>query len=203
MKQLLLILLIVGGAGLMWFARRSVNPAGRPASSPAPVTPSQDDDKGLIDKAADTITETANEVIDTVKEMFTPRGVKANNLLNIESNSHNNWLGKVTPSVDRRFETFQAPEYGFRAGAILLRDTYQGRYGLESVSELIHKFAPSHENDSDGYAQFVAGQLGVGIHDPVNLRSDAILAKMLHAMSIMEVGRQYSLETAQRGVQMA
>ncbi|AQM20513.1 structural protein [Vibrio anguillarum] len=132
-----------------------------------------------------------------------PRGVLANNPLNIESNVNNNWIGKVTPSVDKRFETFRAPEYGFRAGAILLRDTYQKRYGLETISELIHKFAPSHENESDHYAQFVASQLGVSPHEPINLQSDATLAKMMHAMSVMEVGRFYSLEQAQEGVRMA
>ena len=132
-----------------------------------------------------------------------PRGVRANNPLNVESNANNNWVGKVTPSVDRRFETFKAPEYGFRAGAILLRDTYQGKYGLETVSELIHKFAPSHENDSDHYAEFVAAQLGISANAPVNLQSDAVLAKMIYAMSIMEVGRYYSLEQAQEGVRMA
>nr|WP_237733180.1 structural protein [Vibrio fluvialis] len=132
-----------------------------------------------------------------------PRGVRANNPLNIESNPANNWLGKVTPSVDSRFETFRAPEYGFRAGAILLRNTYQGRYGLETVREIIHKFAPSHENDSDHYAGFVAGQLGTSPDAPINLQSDAMLARMLHAMSVMEVGRHYSLEQALEGVRMA
>ncbi len=136
-------------------------------------------------------------------DLATPRGVLANNPLNVESNANNNWVGKVTPSIDRRFETFKAPEYGFRAGAILLRDTYQGKYGLETVSELIHKFAPSHENDSDNYAGFVAGQLGISANAPVNLQSDAVLAKMIYAMSIMEVGRYYSLEQAQEGVRMA
>ncbi len=132
-----------------------------------------------------------------------PRGVRANNPLNIESNANNNWVGKVSPSVDSRFETFRAPEYGFRAGAILLRDSYQGRYGLETIEEIIYKFAPSHENDSDNYASFVASQLGINANEPINLSSDATLAKMLHAMSVMEVGRYYSLEQAQEGVRMA
>lgn len=135
-------------------------------------------------------------------KLLKPRGVRANNPLNIESNPANNWQGKVTPSVDSRFETFRAPEYGFRAGAILLRNTYQGRYGLETIREIIHKFAPSHENDSDHYAAFVAGQLSTSSDAPINLQSDALLARMLHAMSVMEVGRHYSLEQALEGVRM-
>lgn len=137
------------------------------------------------------------------KGLLTPRGVRANNPLNIEINDKNNWRGKVSPSIDVRFETFQAPEYGFRAGAILLRDTYQGRYGLETISELINRFAPSHENDSDNYAQFVAKQLGVSPNQPIDLRSDATLARLIHAMSIMEVGHYYSLEQVLQGVQMS
>ncbi|MFB9215533.1 structural protein [Vibrio sinaloensis] len=158
-----------------------------------------------------TRTKSGNEVLTTITQEVTtvvnsiskPRGVRANNPLNIESNVNNNWLGKVTPSVDKRFETFQAPEYGFRAGAKLLRDTYQGRYGLESIRELIHKFAPSHENNSDHYAEFVAKRVGVSPDAPIDLRSDNTLARLIHSMSIMEVGRHYTLEQAQQGVQMA
>ncbi|CAH8208433.1 hypothetical protein VAE308_1051627 [Vibrio aestuarianus] len=40
-------------------------------------------------------------------------------------------------------------------------------------------------------------------HEPINLQSDSTLAKMVHAMSVMEVGRFYSLEQAQEGVRMA
>ncbi|MDA0130636.1 structural protein [Vibrio sp. MarTm2] len=148
----------------------------------------------------ETITQEVTNVVNTIRK---PRGVRANNPLNIESNVNNNWLGKVTPSVDSRFETFQAPEYGFRAGAKLLRDTYQGRYGLESIRELIHKFAPSHENNSDHYAEFVAKRVGVSPDAPIDLRSDNTLARLIHSMSIMEVGRHYTLEQAQQGVQMA
>ncbi|WP_159657164.1 structural protein [Vibrio atypicus] len=158
-----------------------------------------------------TRTKSGNEVLTTITQEVTtvvnsiskPRGVRANNPLNIESNVNNNWLGKVTPSVDKRFETFQAPEYGFRAGAKLLRDTYQGRYGLESIRELIHKFAPSHENASDHYAEFVAKRVGISPDAPIDLRSDNTLARLIHSMSIMEVGRHYSLEQAQKGVAMA
>ncbi|WP_159739257.1 structural protein [Vibrio atypicus] len=156
-----------------------------------------------FDAGGDVLQDIKQGVDSVVNSVIKPRGVRANNPLNIESNANNNWVGKVSPSVDKRFETFQAPEYGFRAGAILLRNTYQGRYGLESIRELIHKFAPSHENDSDNYANFVAKQLNVSPDAPINLQSDGTLARMIHAMSIMEVGRHYTLEQAQQGVQMA
>lgn len=55
------------------------------------------------------------------------RGVRINNPLNIRI-AGNAWKGKVTPSRDKAFETFKAPEWGFRAGAILLRN-YQQRHG--------------------------------------------------------------------------
>ena len=49
------------------------------------------------------------------------RGIRINNPLNIRI-AGNPWKGKVTPSRDNAFETFKAPEWGFRAGAILLRN---------------------------------------------------------------------------------
>lgn len=136
-------------------------------------------------------------------DLTKPRGVRANNPLNIEQNRSNNWLGKVTPSVDKRFETFSAPKYGFRAGARTLR-TYQNKHGLNSIRELIHRFAPSNENKSDNYAEFVAGQVGVLPDAQVNLSDNALLASIVYAMSVMEVGRGwYTLDDARQGVALA
>ena len=67
------------------------------------------------------------------------RGVRIHNPLNIRIAS-NAWKGKVTPSRDKAFETFKAPEWGFRAGAILLRN-YQQRHELHTLTEIIHRFA--------------------------------------------------------------
>ncbi|WP_238132274.1 structural protein [Vibrio cincinnatiensis] len=132
-----------------------------------------------------------------------PRGVRANNPLNIEISSANNWRGKVTPSIDKRFETFSDSKYGFRAGAVTLRN-YQSLYGLYTLNEILNRFAPPNENKTDNYAKFVGDQVGVGVNESIDLQDGETLARVLHAMSIMEVGRgYYTLDDARKGVAIA
>ena len=130
------------------------------------------------------------------------RGIRNNNPLNIRI-GNNAWKGKVTPSRDNAFETFQSPEWGFRAGAVLLRN-YQRRYELQTLSEIIHRFAPPTENHTTNYARFVARRVGVGMDERIDLVGNkTLLADVLHAMSIMEVGHHYNKSTAVKGVSLA
>ncbi len=65
------------------------------------------------------------------------RGIRINNPLNIRI-AANAWQGKITPSRDSTFETFKAPQWGFRAGAILLRN-YQLRHEHHGSGTPLHK----------------------------------------------------------------
>lgn len=130
------------------------------------------------------------------------RGIRNNNPLNIRI-SNNAWTGKVTPSKDKAFETFSDSKYGFRAATKLIRN-YQNLYGLNTLSGIIRRWAPeSDNNDTDNYVQFVSGQVGVNKNAPLNLYDDALMTRLVHAMSIMEVGRYYSMSDAAKGVQLA
>ncbi|MGF1747717.1 structural protein [Vibrio cionasavignyae] len=129
------------------------------------------------------------------------RGIRNNNPLNIRISS-NAWVGKVTPSQDRAFETFSHSKYGFRAATRLVRN-YQSLYGLDTLSGIVSRWAPAHENDTNNYTQFVAGKIGVSPNDTLNLGDDALMTRLVHAMSIMEVGHYYSMQDAAQGVALA
>lgn len=129
-----------------------------------------------------------------------PRGVRNNNPLNIRIG--NNWRGEALVSKDAEFETFSHPKYGFRAGAKLLRN-YQNRYGLNTVRAIIGRFAPPNENHTDNYIKFVSDQIGVKPDQLISLADDNFLARMMHAMSVMEVGRHYTVDDAAEGVALA
>lgn len=126
------------------------------------------------------------------------RGIRNNNPLNIRKG--NNWVGEAV-SKDSEFETFSHHKFGFRAAAKLIKN-YQTRYGLNTVALIIGRWAPPNENDTGNYARFVANQLKVGVDEPINVHDKNQLAKLIHAMSIMEVGRHYSLNDAMRGVRL-
>lgn len=129
-----------------------------------------------------------------------PLGVRQNNPMNIEYNKRNDWDGQLSNSGER-FARFKNPAFGFRAGAKVLRS--YARQGFTTLSEMINRFAPSHENDTNTYVQNVSDWTGIGIHQRVDVNNDAELASVIHAMSRMEVGQYYDLNMAKKGVAMA
>lgn len=133
--------------------------------------------------------------------MTSTRGARNNNPLNIKRG--NDWNGETEIPHDSIFESFKAPKYGFRAGAKLLRN-YQNLYGLNTIRDLINRFAPPNENNTDLYVSFVAKEMGMSENEPLNLASDSTLAKLVYAMSKMESGLgAFSLSQAKAGVALA
>lgn len=118
-----------------------------------------------------------------------PRSVKNNNPLNIRESAGDKtqWDGEAADNRDPSFEEFDNPIMGFRAaGKILLN--YQRLYGLDTVEQMINRFAPPVENNTSSYIQHVADELGINANAPVQLTENT-LAKMLHVMSTHETGR--------------
>lgn len=89
---------------------------------------------------------------------MTPRGIRLNNPGNIEI-TRIKWKGKKTPSADPRFEEFVSPEMGIRA---IARDLLTGnKRGEDTVSKIIHAWAPSIENNTAAYVSAVCIALRV------------------------------------------
>lgn len=129
-----------------------------------------------------------------------PRGVRNNNPLNIRD-SNNDWKGKSSLNIDKQFEEFTHPVYGFRAGARILRSYYQ--QGYQTLSQMIYRFAPASENDTALYVEQVSQWTGIAPGQEVDVYNDDLLANLLYAMSRKEVGNYYGLRMAQEGVAMA
>lgn len=127
------------------------------------------------------------------------RGVRNNNPLNIEYNRANDWQGQT--GSDGRFAIFSHSKWGFRAAAKLLQN-YQRLYGLNTVNELINRWAPPVENHTSNYVNFVAGRMGVGIAERIDLKNKTLLTDLVHAMSIMESGHHYTRSDAAQGVNL-
>lgn len=81
------------------------------------------------------------------------RGVRNRNPFNIKI-SANSWQGKRKVSKDGTFEQFTTMEFGLRAGIMLLANAYI-RKGFQTVPQIISRFAPSTENNVDGYCNFI------------------------------------------------
>ena len=132
-----------------------------------------------------------------------PRGVRNNNPLNIRESEGDTtqWQGERLFDSDAEFEEFKNPAYGFRAGARILRS--YNRQGINTLSGIIARFAPSEENDTDHYVRTISKWTNIPSSVPINVADNEQLAVVLHAMSRMEVGNYYSLEMARKGVAMA
>ena len=80
------------------------------------------------------------------------RGFRNNNPGNIRHSEK--WLGLAEKQTDPDFCQFVSVEYGIRAIFKIL-ETYRDKYGLKTVREIITKWAPPSENDTEAYIKGV------------------------------------------------
>lgn len=115
-----------------------------------------------------------------------PRGIRNNNPLNIEAGGFTQGQPGYTGS-DGRFAQFQTPDQGVAAASRLL-DTYQSKYGLNSVRGIVNRWAPPAEaaNNTPGYVASVAGRMGVNPDQPL---TPAQRPALIAAMGQFENGR--------------
>lgn len=115
------------------------------------------------------------------------RGIVNNNPGNIRK-SDAAWHGAVAGS-DPAFVTFDTPENGIRAMAKVLL-TYQRQHGLDTIAELLERWAPAAENDSFAYIDDVATRLDIDPDERIDLGDPAVLAALCGAIIRHENGRQ-------------
>lgn len=141
------------------------------------------------------------------------RGIRNNNPGNIDYNPRNPWLGQLDhdPLIERRFARFDTPENGIRALAKLVL-AYRGKdgmpkvgaAGIDTVREIINRWAPGHENDTDAYIRAVAARLNVAADAPLNVHSPQILTGLVVGIIHHENGYvPYAEHVITEGVQRA
>ncbi len=128
-----------------------------------------------------------------------PRGLRNNNPGNLERN-RTAWQGMSEDQNDERFITFSSPEYGIRAMARVLKN-YGRRHGLRTVEQIIGRWAPPSENQTDSYIQHVSQELGVSANTALDLNDPDQLGRLIRAIIEHENGTNpYNDETIARGV---
>lgn len=130
----------------------------------------------------------------------TPRGIRNNNPGNLEKNGID-WQGLSLVQDDSRFYQFATPVWGIRALARVLK-TYESKYGLNTITDIINRWAPPHENNTESYINHVAQLLGVGPHEPFEVADKLVL--LTEAIILHENGENpYSMDTIVEGVSLA
>lgn len=83
-----------------------------------------------------------------------------------------------------KFAVFPTLDEGVLASAKQLQ--IYGTRGINTVSDIAKKWAPSNENETAEYIRHVVKTTGLGANDRLNLNDPAILAKLISAMSTKE-----------------
>ena len=127
------------------------------------------------------------------------RGIRNCNPGNIR-HSPDKWLGEI-PGNDKAFKTFSDPVYGIRALAKLLLN-YERKYGLNTISGIISRWAPTVENNTAAYIDAVAKSCGVDPFRVIDVA--AYLPALVPAIITHENGSQpYTDEQISQGIAMA
>ena len=125
------------------------------------------------------------------------RGIRNNNPLNIR-HSADHWQGARIEQTDPSFVQFQSMAYGYRAAWKVL-ESYWKHFKHHrqpfTVQNIIHRWAPPSENDTDAYVRTVLTLTSLGGHEnlPRPFMGIAIdkLVHLLAAMTTMECGVPY------------
>lgn len=105
------------------------------------------------------------------------------NPLNIRTSAHYKWAGQTGET--RGFCDFESVEMCRRAGAYLLLRSYR-RAGAFTVADVIKRWAPACENNTNAYIKFVCKRTDFAPNTKLWFDSD--YAAVLAAMEIMEQG---------------
>lgn len=141
------------------------------------------------------------------------RGFRNNNPGNIDYNPRNAWLGQLPPdpAIEKRFARFDTAENGIRALAKLVL-AYRGKdgmagiggSGIDTVREVINRWAPGVENDTEAYIKAVAAGVGAQPNQPIDLRNYRTLIAITTGIIKHENGGvPYAPEVIADGVQRA
>lgn len=128
---------------------------------------------------------------------MTARGIRNNNPLNIR-HSKDKWKGAAGKQTDRHFVQFESMAYGYRAAWKVL-DSYCLRFRRNqktyNVRNIISRWAPDTENDTEGYISAVVCLSGLGGYENIprpnryrNFERLEKTARLIAAMTCVECG---------------
>lgn len=106
------------------------------------------------------------------------RGMRNNNPGNIEANGIV-WQGMT--GSDGRFVIFKDMEHGLRALLRILK-TYNTKHGLDTIEEIIGRFAPKPENDTEAYIKFVCDKTGIPRNQKIDFNTQDSFCRLAQAM---------------------
>lgn len=131
--------------------------------------------------------------------MREPRGYRNNNPLNIR-HSKSRWAGMRGVQTDEEFVQFESMEMGYRAACLVVL-TYRKRYNRRTIRQIIERWAPKRENNTNVYVYHVCEWMHIGNPDHIVTMDE--IPSLIQAMSRQETGRVADPVQVRRGFEMA
>lgn len=122
-----------------------------------------------------------------------PRGIRNNNPGNIRK-SKDPWQGLAERQTDAAFFVFKSPVYGIRALARVLI-AYQDKKKLRTIRDIIGRWAPQTENDTNAYIISVADATGFSQDQILDMHRFDHLKPLVEAIIHHENGQQPYTDT--------
>lgn len=126
------------------------------------------------------------------------RGLRNCNPLNIRRVAGTKWKGQSALQTDASFVCFNAMGWGIRAAFCILR-TYARRYQCLSPADIVGRWAPPHQNDTDAYIRNVCTWTGFGGRQRL---TEADWPRLVQAMARQESGATLSEEIINKGFKL-
>ncbi len=114
------------------------------------------------------------------------RGLRNRNPGNIRR-SGVRYKGECARSGDAEFRQFESMEWGYRAMFVLLH-TYSRKHGCRTVRDMISRYAPPSENDTEAYIRRVEAVSRIGAREVIDTLDGNTMTAVVAAMSEVENG---------------
>ena len=125
-------------------------------------------------------------------------GERNNNPLNIRRVAGTHWKGQRKEQTDKGFVQFESMEWGIRAAFVLLR-TYSIKCHANCVRDIIQRWAPPTENNTERYIRNVCLWTGFG---GLQRLTEEDWPKLVRAMARQEIGVELSEDVIQKGFRL-
>ena len=120
--------------------------------------------------------------------------------------SSDKWQGQINPSGNANvndndnnsslkgegaFCQFYSMEYGWRAAFVILCKTYYGKYKLRTIRDLVSRWAPAKENNTEAYIRHVSDYTGIAPNKVLGSPKEHPTQWLLigYAMAVVECGK--------------
>ena len=80
--------------------------------------------------------------------------------------------------------------------------TLYGQRGLNTVEQIVGRWAPPSENDTPAYIRAVSQRMNVNPNQEIDLSDPNTMSRLVNAMSVQEVGRVIPEDVLRRGVEI-